>query len=152
MPMNAPDDNGIQNAHFPEQVGPATQEHTRPQSLAPETYKNIIQRLNPAAPVRAPRNIFVPPLLEDIAVKVQAAAALNGFTVKDIVDINYGKKIVLSKGFAWGEVNVYHGRHGFSIIQSPKRGSDANIARQTEELIRNILLQPCEVNYINPEM
>ncbi|MFT4154574.1 CRISPR-associated primase-polymerase type B [Parafilimonas sp.] len=124
----------------------------KPAAIAEETYLNITRRLNPTAPVRTPRNVFVPPILEDIAVKIQALAALNGYTVKDIADINYGKKIALSKGFAWGEVNVYYGKHGFVIVKSPKRGSDAAIALETEDLIKAILTQPAEINYINPDM
>jgi hypothetical protein len=120
--------------------------------LNPDTYAQVVRRLNPTAVIRSPKEVVVPEILEQVAVQVQAALAAAGLQLKELKNIQYGKKIAAARGFAWAEVNVFYGKKGFSIVRSPKTGTDAALGEELEALVWQTLQQPTEVNYgVNPD-
>ncbi|MBZ5857566.1 BT4734/BF3469 family protein [Flavihumibacter profundi] len=129
-----------EKAQFKEKSNPSKE-------LPAEVYKAVVERLNPKAHRKTPKQVFVPEILEQLAVQVQAAIILKGFQLKDIKDINYGKKIVIASGFLWAEVNIFYGKRGFTVIRSPKANSDQKLGEQLEFLIWEVLNRPAAVDY-----
>lgn len=135
------------------------EEEDKPKAVAPQkpkigtdTYAQVVKRLNPTAVIRPPKELVVPEILEQVAVQVQVAIAAAGLQVKELRSIQYGKKIAAARGFMWAEVNVFYGKKGFSIVRSPKTGTDKTLSEELEQLIWRTLQQPCEVDYgINPD-
>lgn len=122
------------------------------QSLPAETYAQVVKRLNPTTVTKPPKELVVPEILEQVAVQAQAAIAAAGWQLKTLENIQYGKKIGAAQGFVWAEVNVFYGKRGFSIVRTPKSGTDAAMGVALEQLIWKTLQQPCEVDYgINPD-
>jgi translation elongation factor EF-1beta len=108
--------------------------------LQPDIYKNIMQKLNPKAIVeKKPKNIFVPEILNTLLNPVIEQARILNISVKEIRDIHYGKKFVFAMNYKTAEVNLFHGSKGFSVIITPKNGTDPKLAEIGEAIIRKVL-------------
>ena len=55
--------------------------------------------------------------------------------VNDVMDINYGKKLQLSLGRRSAELNLFYGKRGFTVVQSPKRGTSSELNQTAAELV-----------------
>lgn len=93
-----------------------------PTSKEPENYKEILQILNPkyhnAMTKPAP---YVPDILEAIIPIVKDAVASYEIKVAGIDPIQYGLKFRFMHGLRMGEINMFYGKKGFSVVISPKR-------------------------------
>lgn len=86
-------------------------------------------------PVVAPP-IVVPQVLEDIINDVKREIEKTGIVVNQILNIQYGKKIQVSLGVRKGEINLFYGsKHGFSVVQSPKRGTSPELNEVVADII-----------------
>ena len=78
---------------------------------------------------------FVPQILDEVIDDVTRIIEETGIKVTNVQDIQYGKKIYSSLGLRTSEVNIFFGKKGFSVVQSPKRGCSAEL----NEVIADIL-------------
>lgn len=85
------------------------------------------------------RLTFVPEILNEILPHLQKAIEETGLQITFITDIQYGKKIQVKLGLLSGEVNLFYGKRGFSIVQSPKRGMSEELNETLAELIKSTL-------------
>lgn len=58
-----------------------------------------------------------------------------GLEVLEQMPIQYGVKIMVKQGYRKAEANVFYGKKGYSIVISPKTGTDKNL----NELLHQIL-------------
>jgi len=58
-----------------------------------------------------------------------------GVEIVDSTNINYGKKLRLSSGSKFAEINIFHGKRGFSVVEIPKSGIDTELNSLAAELI-----------------
>ena len=115
------------------------------EELPEELYKDILQKLNPDVRIlKREKQIFIPEALNKIQIPIAAEIEKLGLKIKEIKDINYGKKIIIELGFRFGEVNLFYGRHGFSVVQSPKSGSDPQLNKIGEVVVRKVLASAVE--------
>ena len=85
---------------------------------------------------KVPRNpIYVPERLESIMEQLKGFVEDQGVSVYDVVSIQYGKKIRCKLGSKLAEVNLFYGRRGFSVVQSPK----AQLSTQLNEVVAEII-------------
>ena len=128
-------------------------EQTITKTLPEAVYKQVVQRIGLVKTTKPPKNpIVVPEILEPLMIQLQAAIAANNWSIKEIRDIQYGKKIVVAEGFLWAEINVFYGKKGFSIVRTPKNGSDAVLSEKLEALVWQTLQIPCDIDYrFNPD-
>lgn len=122
------------------------------QSLPPGVYAEIRKRLHGGKPPRAPRSVYVPEALREALDPVQKAAASFGIQLDEVTDIQYGKKLRFRFGGAWAELNVFHGKNGFSIVKSPKRGSDEALCSLVQELLSRVLLAPADLSGLQEQL
>ncbi|MBL7112189.1 MAG: hypothetical protein ISS19_09640 [Bacteroidales bacterium] len=110
--------------------------------LEETVYREILQKLNPGAHIRKKtKQIFIPEILDKLEEPIRSETVRMGLTVKEIRDIHYGKKVILALGLRFGEVNLFYGKRGFSVVRSPKCGSDDKLSEITEMLIRKVLAE-----------
>jgi hypothetical protein len=120
--------------------------------LPEDIYQDILKKLNPAAriPVK-PKQIFIPEELSRIQIPITAELEKLGIGVKEVRDINYGKKFIFTMGFRIGEVNLFFGVKGFSVVKSPKSGTDTKMNDIGEMVIRKVLAEGEDIIRNKPE-
>ncbi len=78
---------------------------------------------------------YVPEQLNEIINELQKYITETGVIVKDIVNISYGKKIKAVIGLKEAEVNLFYGKRGFSVVQSPRTGT----SKEMNELLSGLI-------------
>lgn len=118
--------------------------HTEPKQiknpLQSGTMDEIKKMLNPKYRVKPKKQIHVPLELEEILENVVKKVNQYDIVVKEIKNIHYGKKFVFMLGSSWCELNVFYGKKGFTVVKSPKNGSDKDLLEVCHQLL-------CELFY-----
>ncbi len=109
-----------------------------------EPDKDIMARikatLNPRPePQRCPA--YVPAILNDIIGDLQKYVEDKGVVISEIVNIQYGKKLRCKIGLRQAEINLFYGRRGFSVVQSPRTGTDAEANELMAQVIQSFLAE-----------
>jgi len=105
-----------------------------------EVMDKIKERLNPKN--RKPKEeipVFVPKILDDIMGDLVNYITDTGLEVAEVIDIQYGKKIRTKLGVKQAETNVFYGKRGFSIVATPKSGTNAELNKMVAELIETFI-------------
>lgn len=103
-----------------------------------EAMDRIKQLLNPRAKKeRVP--VFVPQELEEVMVALKPYVEEAGVTVAEILNIQYGKKIRFKMGMKQAEINLFFGKRGFSVVQSPRTGTNAELNQLMADLITGFI-------------
>ncbi len=106
--------------------------------LSDDVLIKIKQKLNPQ--YRPPqKHIFVPNELNNILPSIIKYIEEAGLKVDEVQNIHYGKKIKVSLGLRWAEVNIFYGKKGFSVVKTPKNGSDGELCNLLSDYIRQYL-------------
>ena len=67
---------------------------------------------------------YVPQELSDIMDDLKAYVEIKGVSLTEIVNIQYGKKLRFMIGHRQAEINLFFGKRGFTVVQSPRTGTD----------------------------
>lgn len=84
---------------------------------------------------------FVPDQLNMIIDDLVAYIQDTGLVVSEIIDIQYGKKIRISMGMKQAEINLFFGRRGFSVVKSPRSGTNGELNDLAAQLIQSFVYQ-----------
>lgn len=106
-----------------------------------EIYDSIKQKLNPAIKTKAEKIIYVPDKLETVISAVENRIKEFGIILKEITDIHYGKKMRFILKDNWAEINLFYGKRGFSVVKTPKRGSDARLADIVHQILCEMFIE-----------
>jgi hypothetical protein len=79
------------------------------------------------------------PELNMLVTVLQEKLGEYGMELSEVSNIQYGKKIRVRSGFKFGEVNVFWGKKGLSIVNSPKQGTDKEVMEALHNLIVEIV-------------
>ncbi len=85
------------------------------------------------------RPVEVPKILNDAMDSIKGYVEETGLTITEVTNIQYGKKIHATLGLKQAEVNLFYGKRGFSIVASPKRGTDSGLNELLTDLIRDFI-------------
>lgn len=80
--------------------------------------------------------VFVPEVLNEIMADLSNTITEVGLTIDEVIDIQYGKKLKVSLGIRHGEVNVFCGKRGYSVVPTPKRGCSAELNEVVTDLLK----------------
>lgn len=80
-------------------------------------------------------DVFVPGQIKSLLGELEKFLELQGITVDGMVDISYGEKIRMRLGQRFAEINLFYGKKGFTIVQSPKKGVSAELNELCKGLI-----------------
>lgn len=65
----------------------------------------------------------------------------SGLSVQDVRNISYGKKLSLAVGTKSAKINIFYGKRGFSVVKSPKCGTNKELNDLAADLISSYLYQ-----------
>lgn len=104
-----------------------------------EVMANIRAILNPrrAKADQQPQPVYVPAQLEEITEDLCQYVSNTGVEIVQVRSIQYGKKILTRIGNKTAETNVFCGRNGFTVVMSPKRGTNPEVNVMVAELIES---------------
>lgn len=103
-----------------------------------EAMERIKQLLNPKAKKERPP-VFVPQELDEMMNALRPYIEQAGVLISEVINIQYGKKIRFKMGTKQAEVNLFFGKRGFSIVQSPRTGTNAELNQLMADLITEFI-------------
>ncbi len=105
-----------------------------------DALKQIRALLNPGGrSMLSKREAFIPQELNELMNKLVPHIEQAGVSVAAIENINYGKKLKMKVGFKEAEINIFYGRKGYSVIISPRRGTNDELNALMAQLIEQYL-------------
>lgn len=107
-----------------------------------EVMQRIKQRLNKAQAAKRPKpEAFVPERLNEMVQPLKQHLEQTGLLVTEIVNIQYAKKVKVRMGMKEAEVNLFYGKRGFSVVISPRRGTNEELNKLVAQLIEQFVNQ-----------
>jgi DNA polymerase I-like protein with 3'-5' exonuclease and polymerase domains len=107
-------------------------------SMDDDILLQIKQKLNPTLKPKE-KNIFVPEELDQLMPLITEKLSEHGLTLSKIDAIHYGKKLKIELGLKWAEVNVFYGKKGYTVVKTPKNGSNAELCEIAYQIIMQLL-------------
>lgn len=102
----------------------------------------IRSTLNPQSRLSKEKSpAYVPQKLENIMEQLLAHIAEKGVTVTEVRSISYGKKLRFKLGVKQAEINVFYGKRGFSVVQSPRTGTDGEMNALMADLVEAYIVE-----------
>lgn len=86
-------------------------------------------------------DVYVPEQLNEVIADVKKAIEETGMQVTEILNISYGKKIRIKLGYRLAEVNLFYGKRGFSVVKSPRTGTNPDLNDLCVEIIGAYIMQ-----------
>jgi hypothetical protein len=83
--------------------------------------------------------VFIPQELEQIINDLKNYIEETGLIVTEIINIQYAKKIRVKMGVKQAEINLFYGKKGFTVVQSPRNGTSADLNQLVAELVESFL-------------
>lgn len=80
--------------------------------------------------------VEVPEQLEIIITSLKQFIEDQGIDVYDVENIQFAKRIKCRLGLKLAEVNLFYGKKGFSVVQSPRSGTNAELNQIVAEIIQ----------------
>ena len=107
-----------------------------------EVLQRIKQQLNKDKAATKPiSEAFVPERLNELVEPLKQHIQQTGLVVTEIANIQYAKKIKVRMGQKDAEVNLFYGKRGFSVVISPRRGTNEELNEVVAKLIEQFVNQ-----------
>lgn len=87
------------------------------------------------------KEAFVPEELNVVMERLIPFLSEAGINTFEVINISYGKKLKMKVGFREAEVNLFFGKRGYTVVQSPRRGTNDELNTLCAELINQFLLE-----------
>lgn len=121
--------------------GPPAVPAATPKEIDQEAYRAVLQKINPRSRPRPEKQLHVPAIFEEVAPMIEQLCAQQGLTLVASMPLNYGLKYQVKKGTRTAELNVFYGKRGFSVVRSPKTGSDPQLAETLYQLVYGLFFR-----------
>jgi len=103
-----------------------------------DTLQHIRKLLNPTAkPLK--KEPFVPEQLAAMLDVLLPILTNSGIQIVEVENIQYGKKIKLKVSLKEAEINIFYGKKGYSVVISPRRGTDDELNKLAAEIIQQVI-------------
>lgn len=80
-----------------------------------------------------------PKELSDAIPQITNALSVEDIHVESIRTIDYGRQIRVKMGSFWAELNVFYGKKGFSVVRTPKSGSQQDLGELACHIVDSLL-------------
>lgn len=100
-----------------------------------DTLDNIKALLNPKACKKLKSEPYVPDRLNSIMQDLKVYVEETGVEMYEVTNIQYGKKMKFRTAHKHAEINLFYGKHGFSVVQTPRGGTSAELNKLMALLI-----------------
>lgn len=104
---------------------PVAREHIEPEDDAMVKIRQLLNAKQ--ARPKPEQEIYVPEILNRLEGQFKDGIAGYGFATVTMSNIQYGKKIQAEVGLKKAEVNLFYGKRGFTVVKSPRSGTDATL-------------------------
>ncbi|MBO5699227.1 MAG: virulence protein E [Bacteroidaceae bacterium] len=111
-------------------------EHKEPDS---ETMARIKALLNPKQAAKEKAEPYVPERLEAILGDLKTYVEETGVVLYDVQSIQYGKKLFFKTENKLAEINLFYGKRGFSVVQTPRCGTSIELNDLMAQLIMHFV-------------
>ncbi len=109
--------------------------------LTDDIYSKIKEKLYPNLKItKKEKNIFTPKEIESVTEVIRENLLNYSIDIVDVSNINYGKKYKLCYLNKKAEVNIFYGKKGFTVVQSPKTGTDKELNSLVADIISSAIL------------
>lgn len=85
------------------------------------------------------RTIYVPEEINRILDGLKEFVESTGATMTEAISIQYGKKLRFAAGTRKAEINIFYGKRGFSVVETPKCGTNEELNGMLARLIREYI-------------
>ncbi|MEA5259545.1 CRISPR-associated primase-polymerase type B [Arcicella aquatica] len=102
-------------------------------------YKAILKEINPNTLTRPKKDIIVPNEISLLEPELEKLCTNAGFVLLEKQPIQYGIKIMAKQGYRKAEVNIFYGKKGYSVVISPKTGTDKDLNELLHGILYNFL-------------
>lgn len=106
-----------------------------------DTLALIRKKLNPSSRVQTEKNVFVPQALHPVTDEISRRVEEFNMVLTEVRNIHYGRKLKFVAGNMWAELNIFYGKKGFSVVCTPKRGSNQELAELARDMVWQILAE-----------
>jgi len=89
-----------------------------------EALAKIKAVLNPKLKIQKEKIIFVPQEIETSVDKVMERMKELGISIYDVTNIHYGKKFRFRLHLKEAEINLFYGKRGYTVVQTPRQGTN----------------------------
>ena len=108
------------------------------ETITNDVYANILLKLNPKTPKRK-KDYFVPEVLISIMSPIENKARKMGLPITDKKDISYGQQITFTHNQVFSIINLYYGKHGFTVQITNKASSNFKLGEVCKALIEDVI-------------
>lgn len=112
-------------------------------------YDAILARLGGQPRHKPAKNYFVPDELYAAEPEMRKALTMAGIEVKEMRPIQYGLKFIGQHQGNEGEVNVFAGKKGFSVVRSPRNGTHSGLNNLMHALLCKALFVDAPLVEVN---
>lgn len=106
-----------------------------------EALLKIKSLLNPKFKIASEKKeAFVPEELNALMDRLIPYLTEAEITITEVLNIQYGKKIRMKVNFKEAEINLFYGKQGYSVVQSPRKGTNDVLNQLCADLINQFLL------------
>lgn len=121
---------------------PVTEEDKSKGTADDAALQKIKSLLNPNLKTKSEKKeAYIPEELHLIMERLQPYLEEAGITVTEVINIHYGKKIRMKVNFREAEINLFYGKKGYSVVQTPRRGVNEELNKLCAELISQFIIQ-----------
>lgn len=109
-----------------------------------ETMNKIKERLEmnrKRLPAATCQEIYVPTEIKAIFEGLKASVEETGVELYETRDIQYGMKLCFRVNLILAELNLFFGKRGFTVVESPKRGTSSELNSMMAELVRDYITE-----------
>lgn len=118
-----------------------TEEEAHPKDPDADALDRIRKMLNPKLAKAADKpEPYVPEELKMILDGLKLYAEQTGVQLYEAQSIQYGKKLRFRMGNKLAEINLFYGKRGFSIVKSPRVGTNAEFNDLMSDLVESYLM------------
>lgn len=118
----------------------------QPKDPTKDIMDKIRSTLMPNAPV-IKREAYIPAQLDDIIEPLCDKIRTTGIEVYEVINIQYAKKIRCRLGLRKGELNLFYGKRGYSVVETTRRGTDDELNHLIADITRSFLADTSELSY-----
>lgn len=104
-----------------------------------EIMRKVKAVLNPKANTSLKTEPYVPQQLNDIMDELKKYVEETGVMLYEVKNIQYGKKLRFRMGQKLAEINLFYGKNGFSVVQSPRCGTSASFNELMAQLVNSFI-------------
>jgi hypothetical protein len=108
--------------------------------LDDEILSRIKQKLNPKFRDPRKKDYHVPQEIDEAMPLLSEKLAEYDLELAEARAIQYGRVIRVKAGVLFAEINIFYGKRGYSVVQTTKTGSNAQLAGLAAQAIKEILL------------